>query len=65
MKRILLVQSFTAPHALADDNQHIWITEKMLEFTSTISYIVSITPYLGSINIHTRLVKSRDPIHQS
>jgi len=28
---------FYCPHALADDNQHIWSREKTLEFFSTVS----------------------------
>jgi len=28
---------FYCPHALADDNQRIWIREKMLEFSTVLS----------------------------
>ena len=35
-------EEFYCPHAFADSNQHIQITEKTLEFSSTVSYSVSI-----------------------
>jgi len=40
------VAKFYCPHALADSIQHIQIREKMLEFSSTVIYTVSVSPTL-------------------
>jgi len=41
---------FYCPHALADGNQRIRITEKMLEFSSTV--LSTLSPYHTSLQIH-------------
>jgi len=33
---LLLLLCYYCPRVLADGNQHIWITEKMLQFSSTV-----------------------------
>jgi len=41
---------FYCPHALADGNQRIRITEKTLEFSSTV--LSTLSPYHTSLQIH-------------
>ena len=41
----LVGAKFFCPHALADSNQHIWIREKTLEFSSTV--LPTLSPYLA------------------
>jgi len=40
---------FYCPHALAGGNQHIWIREKMLEFSST--ELSTLSPYNLSVKM--------------
>jgi len=45
---------FYCSHTLADSNQHIWIREKMLEFSSTVSSTLSptkLSPYHKCQNV--------------
>ena len=38
---------FYCPHAFADGSQHIWITEKMLEFSSAV--LPAVSPYSNKV----------------
>ena len=52
---------FYCPHAHADSNQHIWIREKTLEFSSTVLFTLSLCCILLKINRDPKFVLDQYP----